>query len=161
MNDECSDCGASLGPDQLVCGYCGKTQNPDEQLLIELMDVKRKYETAYAHGNKLVIETLLAEDYELVEVDGGIALHVDRKSTLENAVGDERFLSYSITDEELLERTSEKAKMACVQTVHRQMDGDHAYRSRAKIDFTQRGGRWQIAREHQVTIDENGQETVA
>jgi hypothetical protein len=162
MKNECSDCGANIASNQTKCNYCGKLQlDANEQLLTELINVVRECETAYAHGNKLVVESLLADNYELVEIDGGGELRVDRKTTLENAAGDNNFLSCSISDEELLERTPDVAKIACVQTVHRRMDGDNPYRCWAKIHFIWREGRWQIAFAHQTTIDENGQETEA
>jgi len=161
MENECSECGANLAINQTECAYCGAAQpNADERLLVELMNVKRKAEMAYRRGNKLVLESLLADDYELLEVEcEGIEGRVDRKTTVENAgFVDPAFLSYSISDEELLERTPETAKMAFIQTVHRSTDNEHdPYTTRSKTHFVRHEGRWKIAYEHLVMLDKNGQ----
>lgn len=161
MKNKCSECGANIATNQTECSYCGATQpNADERLLIELMNVKRKAEIAYRRGNKIVLESLLADDYELVEVEcEGIEGRVDRKTMLENAGWlDPAFISYSISDEELLERTPETAKMAYIQTVHRSTDNEHdPYTARSKTHFVWREGRWLIAFEHLVMLDKNGQ----
>lgn len=160
MKNECSECGANLADNQIECFYCGAArQNADEVLLVELMNVKRKYEEAYARGSKLIVESLLADNYELVEIDAGSEMRVDRQTTLENTVEDKNFLSFSISREELLERTLETAKMACVQTINRRVfDGVEPYFTKAQISFVWREGRWQIAAERLITIDENGRE---
>lgn len=158
MENECSECGANLADNQTECSYCGAArQNADEVLLLELMNVVRKYETAKARGNKLVMESLLADGYESVESGYGEKELWDRQKTIKFAGNDETFLSIGIIGEELLERTPETAKMACVLTTIRTTSGD-PYFARAKFSFVWREGHWQIAAEHLVITDKNGLE---
>jgi len=160
MENECPDCSAKLAINQTECSYCGAVrQNADEALLLELMNVLRKYETARARGNKLVMESLLADGYESVEIGYGEEERFDRQKTIEIAGGDKDFLSIGIIGEELLERTSETAKMACaLTTISSGTISSEPYFARAKVSFVCREGHWQIAAEHLVITDKNGQE---
>jgi len=61
MKIECSECGANLADNQTECSYCGAIrQNADQALLLELMNVVRKYETAKARGNKVGYEIFIS-----------------------------------------------------------------------------------------------------
>lgn len=158
MENECSECSANMAINQTKCSYCGAVrQNADEALLLELMNVVRKYETAKARGNRIVMESLLAEGYESVEIGYGEEEQWDRQKTIKFSGNDETFLSIGIIGEELLERTTETATIACVLTTIRTTSGE-PYFARAKFGFVGREGHWQISREHLVITDKNGQE---
>lgn len=162
MQNECSECNATLEANQIQCAYCGTVQqNFDEQLLIELTAIKRKYELAYARGNQLIIEPLLADEYTYNLTDGGVVEKpVGKTDILKNAEFDKNFISYNIGDEELLEKTADRAVISCVQTIVRRTPFSEfdPYIFRTKLTFVHCQGHWQIASEYCVSIDENGDE---
>ena len=162
MQNKCIECNAALEANQTECAYCGMIQQDfDEQLLTDLMAIKRKYELAHARGNQLITAPLLADEYTYILSDGGIVDEpVGKNDILKNAGLDKNFISYNISNEELLEKTTDHAVISCVQTIVRrtpQSDFD-PYIFRTKLIFVRRNGRWQIASENCVSIDENGDE---
>ena len=162
MQNKCIECNAALEANQMECAYCGTTrQNFDEELLIDLMAIKRKYELAYARGNQLIIEPLLADEYAYNLTDGGVVEKpVGKNDILKNAGLDTNFISYNISNEELLEKTAARAVISCIQTIVRRtpLSEFDPYIFRTKLTFVCREGRWQIASENCVSIDENGNE---
>jgi len=162
MNKKCADCSAPLAANQMQCEFCGVVQKDfNEQLLIELMAVKRKYEMAYARANKLIMEPLLADEYVYQLSDGGtLDEPVNKDWFIKNGSVDKNFISFNITNEELTERTGDRATMTCVQTIVRRSfyDESDPYIFRSKLGFVWREGRWQIASEYCVSIDEEGNE---
>ncbi|MBA2736374.1 MAG: hypothetical protein H0U50_06235 [Pyrinomonadaceae bacterium] len=161
MQNKCIECNAALEANQIECAYCGTIQqNFDEQLLTDLMAIKRKYELAYARGNQLIIEPLLADEYTYNLTDGGVIENpVGKNDILKNAGLDTNFISYNISNEELLEKTADRAVISCVQTIVRRtpLSEFDPYIFRSKLIFFRREGRWQIASEDCVSIDENGE----
>ena len=162
MQNECSECSAALETNQAQCAYCGKArENFDEQLLIELIAVKRKYELAYSRGNKLIAAPLLADEYTYILSDGGVVEEPRGKDAILSYAGlDKNFNSYNIYNEELLEKTANRAVISCVQSTVRltPYDGEFtSYISRTKLTFVYREGRWQIAAEDCISIDEYGE----
>ena len=161
MQNKCSECNGLLEENQVKCDYCGTVQKDfDEQLLIELIAIKRKYELAYSRGNKLIAEPLLADEYTYILSDGGIVEEpIGKNDILKNAGLDKNFNSYNIYNEELLEKTADRAVVSCVQNTIRLIPGIGefcSYISRTKLIFVYRDGRWQIASENCISIDENG-----
>ncbi|MCY7346123.1 MAG: nuclear transport factor 2 family protein [Pyrinomonadaceae bacterium] len=162
MQNECSECNASLETNQTKCAYCGTTrQNFDEQLLVELAAIKRKYELAFSRGNKLIAAPLLADEYTYILSDGGVVEEPRNKNAVLSSAGlDTNFNSYNIYNEELLERTADRVVISCVQNTVRRTpyDGEFtSYISRTKLTFVYREGRWQIAAEDCISIDEYGE----
>ena len=162
MPNKCIECNAALEANQMECVYCGTIQqNFDERLLTDLMAIKRKYELAYARGNQLIIESLLADEYAYNLTDcGEMEKPVGKNDILKNAEFDKNFISYNIANEELLEKTADRAVISCVQTIVRRTPQSEydPYIFRTKLLFVRREGRWQIASENCVLIDENGDE---
>lgn len=163
MSKECSECGAKLKAEQLECTYCGTSfRNEDEELLIELMSVARKYNQALAKANLLEIGRTLADDYQGVLTDAGVESLSDKKRLLETVQIDKNFVSYNIHDEELIERKDDRATIRCIQTVSRRSHFEEGkfepYIERGTINFVRRNGQWQILSQKTVTIDENGNE---
>lgn len=162
MQNKCIECNAALEVNQMECAYCGAIQqNFDEQLLNDLTAIKRKYELAYARGNQMIIEPLLADEYAYNLTDGGVIENpIGKNDILKNAEFDKNFVSYNIADEELLQKTTERAVISCVQTIVRRTPYSEfdPYIFRTKLIFVRREGRWQIAAENCVSIDENGDE---
>lgn len=162
MQNKCIECNAALDANQMECAYCGMIQqNFDEELLIDLMAIKRKYELAYARGNQLIIEPLLADEYSYNLTDGGVIENpVGKNDILKNAGLDTNFISYNIGNEELLEKTTDRAVISCVQTIVRRTPQSKfdPYIFRTKLIFVRREEGWQIAAENCVSIDENGDE---
>jgi hypothetical protein len=163
MPKECSECGAKLKAEQKECGYCGTPfHNEDEELLIELMSVARKYNQALAKANLLEIGRVLADNYQGSLTDAGIESLTDKKGLLETVQIDKNFVSYNIHDEELIERTNDRATIRCIQTVNRRSVFEpgkfEPYIERGIISFVRLNGQWQILSQKTVTIDENGNE---
>jgi hypothetical protein len=122
MNNKCADCSAPLDVNQMQCEFCGVVQKDfNEQLLIELVAVKRKYELAYERNNKLIMEPLLANEYTYQLSDGGVLDEpIDKDFIMKgNHKIDENFISFYISNEELTERTDDSATVCCVQTTLR------------------------------------------
>jgi hypothetical protein len=161
MPNECGECGAKLRNDQTECAYCGAAiYDADEKLLAELMALARKYNEALLRANRIEVEKCLADEHQTRLTDAGVEHIWAKKTILENANGDKNFISYNIHDAELLERSNEKAVIGCIQTVTRR---DHfeegefdPYIERGTISFVHRNGRWLIASQDTVSIDENG-----
>lgn len=162
MPNECRECGAKLKNDETVCAYCGTViYDDEEQLLMELTAVARKFKEALARANLIKIEKLLADEYKGSLIDAGVETVSDKK-TLLNAQADKNFVSYNIHDVELIERKEEKAVIRCIQTVTRlcyfEKGKFEPYIERGTISFIRRNGRWLIVSQNTVTIDENGNE---
>lgn len=163
MQNECTECGAKLKIEQAECTYCGTAfVDENERLLNELTNLARRFNQAFARANLLEIEKLLADEYVGQLKDAGTVSVSRKPDILESVRRDENFVSYNIHDEELIERVSHRAKIYCVQTVtrrsHFEKNKFEPYIERGTIDFVERDGRWQIAGQQTVTIDENGNE---
>ena len=163
MPNEYRECGAKLKNDETECAYCGTVvYDENEQLLTELTAVARKYNEAWARGNRLEINECLADEFESRLSDGGGEDVFGKKILLENARVHEKFVSYNIYNVELIERTTEKAVIHCIQTVLEHSIFEKGkfepYIERGTISFVCRGRRWLIASQDTVTIDENGNE---
>lgn len=164
MPNECRECGGKLKNDETECAYCGTViYDADEQLLTELTAVARKYNEAYARENRLVMEKLLADEYEFRLLDAGKEIVRDKKTMLQNARASESFLSYNIYDAELIERKNDCATIRCLQSsAHHQFLFEEeivdSEITRGTISFVRRDGRWQLILENTVSIDEKGNE---
>jgi len=134
-------------------------------LLDQLISLKRRYEIALARGNKIELNELLADDYLTTEKDADEAVWGDKKDVLAYEKIDPDLFSYSVANEELIERTAETAAFSCIGCFTRHNaptffyeDGieDRYYRTIAR--FVRRGGRWQIKNFREVPVDENGKD---
>lgn len=162
MFDECSECGAKVNAGQNECAYCGTVYDTEERLLMELTTAARNFNEAMAKGNRIGIEKSLADDFEGRMNEGEDEYIYKKKELLENSQIDKNFISYNIYDAELIERTREKAVIHCLQTVTRRSvfepEKFEPYIERGTISFIRSEGRWLIASQKTVEIDENGNE---
>ena len=167
MTNRCSGCGATLAADEKICPYCETVQeaNSDDALIDSLMSIKRRYEIAQNQGDRMIVEELLADDFSYTLVDGDEPETSDRKAIIESSgVNARSFFSYSYSQEKLLERSADAAKISCIDTTCRHYpkgnvlypNGEALYYERAQIDFVRRAGRWQIALINTTSIDEDG-----
>ena len=164
MPNECRECGAKLKNDETECPYCGAViYDENEQLLTELTAVARKYNEGWMKGNSLVIEKLLADEYESRALDCGNEMLCDKKTILQNVEVRKGILSYNIYDAELIERKNDRAAIRCVQSFahHNVLFEEDIFESeymRGTISFVRRDSRWQLISENNVSIDEKGNE---
>lgn len=164
MPNECRECGAKLANNHTECAYCGTViYDENEQLLMELTAVARKYNESWVKGNSLVIEKLLADEYESRLLDAGTEILRDKKTILQNAQASEHILPYNLYDAELIERKNDRATIRCIQSfTHYQVLFEKeivdSEIKRGTISFVRRGGHWQLISENTVSIDEKGNE---
>ncbi|MGI8788146.1 MAG: hypothetical protein ACR2HG_10335 [Pyrinomonadaceae bacterium] len=167
MQNKCSGCGATLAADEKICPYCETVQedNSDQALLDRLMSIKRHYEIAQNQGDQIIVRELLANDFSYTLVDGDEPETSDRNQIIESSgVNARSFFSYSYSQEKLLERSADAAKISCIDTTCRHYpkgnllypNGEALYYERAQVNFVCRAGRWQIASINATSIDEDG-----
>jgi len=156
-----------LDAGQRICPYCDSLQinNSNETLLDELMILKRKYELASAQGDKLRLDALLADEFvSTLAWDGGEPSGMDKKAILESDWTNKNLFCYGYSQEILLERTDDAAKVSCIDTTCDHYpkgfplypSGEALNYTRVKINFVCRAGRWQIASIDATSIDVEG-----
>ncbi len=164
MPNECRECGGKLKNDETECAYCGTViYDENEQLLTELTAVARKYNEGWVKGNSLVIEKLLANEYESRLLDADTEILSNKKEILQNVQISEHILSYNIFDAELIEQKNDRATIHCVQNFahHNVLFKEDIFESeitRGTISFVRRDGHWQLISENKVSVDEKGNE---
>ena len=166
MQNKCANCGALVAAGQIECNYCGAAAiDPNESLLRELLAIKRDYELAMVRGNKIEMAGALADEYIFNGSDAGEKWQVTRAELLERDLGNDNFVSYGISKEELLQRQSDSARIRFVETTvyRRRKSGETEYEfltypARVTSDFVRRNGRWQLISEYHVTLDDEGNE---
>lgn len=164
MQNECSECGAKLTSGQNECVYCGATvTDANEKLLIELMTIARKFNEAWARGNRVEAEGHLADEYELRLLDDGSEILNGKKDVIQNMEARQDFVSYNIYDAELSEKEGDRATIQCVQSfnfLQKLFDEEISDTDcrRGTLSFIRRNGKWQIISENVVSVDQKGNE---